>query len=626
MEDKPRILWIDDIHGKTQNGRNRHRDILCSRLGLQDITGDCLPQAELEPGAPPLLVIDDREMTDTARVESDEDDEVIADVIFCRGQVEVLGDVKNDLDGTLEAVRTGWNHPPRWALLLLDMHFATGPIGADGEPTGRDEDWHPESYFGLTILDRLWHTPNLRDIPVVITSVMERNAIERRFTTQGAWAFVDKNELNKAKLKELLRDYGLLADDKIIGNSVPLLKCLREARRRANIPNDNILILGESGTGKEFLAEYIHRRSGQTAPYVPFFPQGVPETLIEDRLFGHQSGAFDGATTDQPGAAELANGGTLFIDEFGDIPATVQAKLLRLLDKNVRETQRLGEQEVRKLQNLQVIMATEREEILFGSNFRQALLARAQVHNSIRMPPLSQRSEDIPILVDYFVKKYEQEFSAESREVSADALEALRVYPWPGNVRELESVIENAVFTYKGLRWLETDHLKLPSHETPSQPIPLNQPATQTETDSDAMPESQPEPIEPHPHESLDNLIKYLDNFSFDGYQHTELSGKLPQIERAYAKFVACYLKAALNLRDGIQYQAAMRCLTGDKDLPGTKAKRQIEKILGIAKTPHLISNDPEIIEEVRQFVESDPVLKKACDRILGKDPDKQEK
>ena len=340
-------------------------------------------------------------------------------------------------------------------------------------------------------------------------------------------------------------------------------------------------------------------------------------------MFGHQRGAFDGAATDQPGAAEFADGGTLFIDEFGDIPATVQAKLLRLLDKNIRETQRLGEQKVRKLQNLQVIMATEREEILFGSNFRKALLARAQVHNSIRVPTLSQKSEDIPVLVEYFIKKYEKEFSAEPRKVSAEALEALRVHPWPGNTRELESVIEYAIFTYKGLRWLETDHLNLPSYETQSQPTPSDQPTIQTKTDFDEILEKQPPTAEIRAHESLDDLIKSLDNFSFEGYQHADLSGKLPQIESAYARFVASYLKAALNLRGEIQYQAAMRCITGDDDLSGTKAKRQIEKILWLSKTPYLISNAPEIIKGLRKFVESDPMLKKACNRILGRDEGK---
>ena len=592
--DKPRILWIDDVYGKAQNGRDR----FCYSLGVNDITGDCLPQTE-------------------------DDDEVIADVIFCRGQIEESGYVENDLEGTLEVVRNGWSHPPRWGLLLLDMHFATGPIGADGDPIGRDEDRDPERYFGLTILDSLWRDPELRDIPVVITSGMEREAIERRFTTQGVWAFVDKLDLSKAKLKEVLRDYGFLADDKIIGGSLPLLKCLRDARQRANIPNDNILILGESGTGKELLAEYIHRQSGKTGPYEPLFLHGVAENLIEDRLFGHQRGAYTGATTDQPGAAELADGGTLFIDEFGDIPAAVQTKLLRLLDKNIRETQRLGEQRVRKLQNLQIIMATEHQEILFGRNFRKALLARAQVHNSIRVPTLGQRVEDIPVLVEYFVKKYEKEFNAEPRQVSEEALETLKAYPWPGNVRQLESVIENAVSTYKDLRWLETDHINLPSDKTERMPIPLDLSATQTETDSDEILEEQLQIAEIQGRESLDNLIKYLDNFSFEDYQHPDLSGKLPQIEAAYARFMVHYLKAALNLRGEIQYQAAMRCLTGDDDLSGVTAKRQIQKILWLSKTPYLISNDPEIIEGLRSFVESDPILKKACDTILGRDADK---
>ena len=620
---KPRILWIDDSYGKTKDGRNSERKTECSRLGLQDITGDCLSQEEQEPELKPSRVVDDREIDGQVDKENP-DDEVIADVIFCRGQVESEGEVINDLDGTLEVVREGWEQPPRWSLLLLDMHFKTGPINADGDPVGNAEDWDPENYFGLTILESLWDDSDLRDIPVVITSGMDRDEIERRFATQGVWAFVAKEDFNKAKLKELLDDYGLLTDDKIIGHSLPLLKCLREARRRGRIPNENVLILGESGTGKELLAEYIHRQSDKTGQYVPFFPQGVPETLIEDRLFGHQKGAFDGATTDQPGAAELADGGTLFIDEFGDIPATVQAKLLRLLDKNIRETQRLGEQTVRKLEHLQVIMATEREEILFGDNFRKALLARAQAHNAIQVPTLSERSEDILPLVEYFIKKYEKEFEAESRKVSVEALEVLRTYPWPGNIRELENVIENAVFTYKGLRWLEAAHLKLPSHETQRQPIPLDQSSSQIDSDNN-IPDSQPQMAETGIHENLDELIKYLNNFNFDGYQHTDFSGKLPQVESAYAKFIACYLKAALNLRGEIQYQAAMRCITGDSDLSGAKAKRQIEKILWLSKTPYLISNDPEIIEHLRKFVESDPVLKKACDRILGRNLEQQE-
>ena len=446
MADKPKILWIDDVYGKTRNSRNKDRAALCSRLGLKDITDDCLPQAE--PELKQLLVIDDREITDTVFEENDKD-EVVADVTFCQGQVEVSGEVRNDLDGTLKVVRNGWEQSqqsPRWSLLLLDMHFATGTIGENGEPIGKNEDWVPEKYFGLTILDSLWRDPELQDIPVVITSATERDVIERRFTTQGVWAFVDKNNgLNRAKLKELLEDYGLLADKKIIGNSLPLLQGLREARRRARIPNGNILILGESGTGKELLAKYIYQQSGRQGKYVSF--SQVREDILEDELSN---------------AAKSADGGTLFIDKFDNISAAAQAKLSQFL-KNIPN------------RNLQVITAIEREDILFEDDFCKALPDGAQIHNFIRIPTLSQRLGDIPLLVEHFVKKYEEEFDAEPRRVSGEALEALREYPWPGNVRELEGVIEDAVFTYKGVRWLEAEHLKL-SHETHISPMPSNQP------------------------------------------------------------------------------------------------------------------------------------------------------
>ena len=443
MVDKPRILWIDDVYGKTRNSRNKDRTTLCSRLGLKDITDDCLPQAE--PELKPLLVVDDREITDTVFKGNDKD-EVVADVIFCRGQVEVSGEVRNDLDGTLKVVRDGWEQSPRWSLLLLDMHFATGPIGADGEPIGKAEDWDPEKYFGLTILDSLWHDDELRDIPVVITSAMERDVIERLFPTQGVWAFVDKIDLNKAKLKELLNDYGLLADEKIIGHSLPLLQCLRETRRRARIPNENILILGESGTGKELLAKYIHQQSDRTGRYVSF--SQVPEETLEDELSN---------------AAKSADGGTLFIDNFGDISVAAHAKLPQLL-RNIRNW------------DLQIIMAIEREEILYEDNFRKSLPRGTQIHNFIRIPTLSERVEDIPLLVDYFVKKYEEESEAQPRQVSEKARKALRTYPWSENVRELESVIKNAVYTRKHVSSLEANHLGLLSHETHIPPMHSNQP------------------------------------------------------------------------------------------------------------------------------------------------------
>ncbi|MEM8550691.1 MAG: sigma 54-interacting transcriptional regulator, partial [Verrucomicrobiota bacterium] len=384
MSTLPRILVIDDVYGRMRDGRNRDRESFCVRLGLQDVTGDGTPEEINHP---------------------------VAEVVFLRGQVEEEGQVQNDLEGTLGQVRSGWAEWPRWALLLLDLHFKTGRIASGGEPVGSEHDRDPAHYFGLTILDHLWQDPSLRNIPVVLLSAMERNEIEARFAERGVLDFVDKNELDRDSLWGLLKQQGLIKDREIIGHALSLLQCLRAARRRAMQGDDNILILGETGTGKELLAEYVHKWSRRPGRYETLFTQGVPETLIEDKLFGHVKGAFTDAKSDEAGAADLANQGTLFIDEFGDIPATIQNKLLRLLDKNVREAQRLGSREVQKL-DLQVVMATNRLDILTASGFRNDLLSRAKVRNPVVLPPLRERLEDIPLLVNHFVRKFEKAFEA----------------------------------------------------------------------------------------------------------------------------------------------------------------------------------------------------------------------
>ena len=427
MDNKPRILWIDDVFGKTGDGCNSDRDDLCSRLGLKDITGDCFPQSD--------------------------EGEIIADAIFCRGQVEVSDEVINDPDGTLKVVRNGWNPTLRWSLLLLDMSFKTGAIDEDGEPVGNTEDMNPKKYFGLTILDSLFRDDELREIPVVITSGMNRDVIERRFSTKGVWAFVDKNDLDKNKLKELLKDYGLLADDKIIGHSLPLLKCLREARQKARIPNDNIIILSESGTEKELLVEYIHQHSRS---------KGDPYSISQDTEESLET-ALDEANK------LLDDGGTLFIDKFDDIIDNAQPDHLQLL-ANIHD------------RNLRVITAIKSEEILYEDNFRKAFPDGALIHNIIRIPKLSQRLEDIPELVDYFVKKHEkskavfrgEESKVEPRKVSKKALKALRAYSWPGNDRQLENVIRDTVY-FNDLNRLEANHLKLPP-EKHVHPIPTDVP------------------------------------------------------------------------------------------------------------------------------------------------------
>jgi DNA-binding NtrC family response regulator len=553
MKALPRILVIDDVYGK----EGKERINFCLRLGLDN------PNSKTNINDP------------------------IAEAIFCSGQIETNSKVVNDLDGTLKIIRNGWETFPRWALILLDLHF----------DTGSREDRRPENYFGLTILKELYKSELLKDIPVVILSAMERSRIEQEFADHGALDFVDKTEMNREILANLLFTHGLLEADKSIGRSISFLKCLREARRRAVAGNENILILGETGTGKELLAEYIHQQSGRKGPFNPLFTQGVPETLIEDRLFGHVKGAFDTAQSNQAGAAEMADNGTLFIDEFGNMPSSIQEKLLRLLDKNTREIQRLGSQEWKKL-DLLVVMATNKQDILSGTGFRVDLLFRAKSSNPIFLPPLRQRQEDIIPLTEFFIKKFETTFAAHPRAISNKAKDILHAYHWPGNIRELESVIENAVYNYKGLQILSANHLdirRIPEKEQIAASIPKKK-------------ESKEFPVEIAI--SADNLIELIEtfgNFNFTHAPKKELKGKLPKLQDSYARLMARYLCAALKETlsysskdsDGeISYHPAMKLITDDFTMKATPARRLLNSLLKIS--PNAIID----------LLESEPILK----------------
>lgn len=559
----PRILIIDDVLGR----KGKERRNFCLRLDL------------LEPES--KIFIDDP----------------VAEAVFCTGQLKHKGKVTNDMEGTLKFVKDGWKEWPRWALLLLDLHFDTG------EPGERD----PKNYFGLKILDRLYQDKTLRDIPVVILSSMEREHIEQIFADRGVFDFIDKTDMTPETLKETLFTNGLLETPDAVGRSVTFLKCLREARQRSRVGNENILILGESGTGKEILAEYIHKQSGRRGYFNPLFTQGVPETLIEDRLFGHAKGAFDGANTDQIGAAEYANGGTLFIDEFGNIPSSIQEKLLRLLDKNTREIQKLGSQ-VWKALDILVVMATNKMDILEVKDFRSDLLWRVEAYDQIKVPPLRDRREDILLLAEFFIKKFEAQFKAMRRAISKEAEELLTAYAWPGNVRELQQTIEKAVYRYKGLKILSVSHLDIGKM---GQNIPPGQSDSFKPLERDIHAEQSPL------YKDIDTFIKALKSFEFDSRISNleESKGKLKDIHEAYAIFIVKYLKAALeeNKRrydNKIEITPAMKWATGDMNLSTTAANRLLKNFLKISE------------DAVMDLLRSDPVLNKvACElKLIDKD------
>jgi len=207
--------------------------------------------------------------------------------------------------------------------------------------------------------------------------------------------------------------------------------------------NSTVLIRGESGVGKELVADAIHEASARKGKsFIKVNCSALPESLIESELFGHEKGAFTGADTLRKGRFEMANGGTIFLDELGDIPLSTQVKLLRMIQQ--REFERVGGTQTIK-SDVRIVAATNRnlEEMIKSEEFREDLYYRINVF-PIYIPSLRERRDDIPLLVDYFIGKFNKENSTKIKRITTSALDMLMVYRWPGNIRELENCIERA--------------------------------------------------------------------------------------------------------------------------------------------------------------------------------------
>ncbi len=252
--------------------------------------------------------------------------------------------------------------------------------------------------------------------------------------------------------KEILRNEnltlkGALRERYQMGNIIGTSSRMRqvfEMIQRVAKSNATILIRGESGTGKELVANAIHYNSNRAAkPFVKVNIAALPETLVEAELFGHERGAFTGALSRKQGRFELAQGGTIFLDEIGDLSPTIQLKLLRILQE--REFTRLGGTTTLKA-NLRLLAATHRdlEKAVSDGLFREDLYYRLNVF-PIYLPPLRERRSDIPLLAEHFLAKFAAEHQRPAQRLSHPALDLLMAYHWPGNVRELENVIERAV-------------------------------------------------------------------------------------------------------------------------------------------------------------------------------------
>jgi two-component system response regulator PilR (NtrC family) len=257
-----------------------------------------------------------------------------------------------------------------------------------------------------------------------------RNALEkRRLTTEN---MILKREMaSQSSFAQL------------VGQSDAMQKVFEVVRKVAD-SKSNVLICGESGTGKELVARAIHYNSARSAlPFVAVNCSAVPETLLESELFGHMKGSFTGAIANKAGLFEIANGGTIFLDEIGDTTPTIQVKLLRVIQE--REFRRVGGSQDIKV-DVRVVAATNKdlEKAVADGSFREDLYYRLDVI-PIKLPPLRMRTGDIPLLVNHFLERFAQESGKFRPSLSSDAMQVLLEHEWRGNVRELENLIERVV-------------------------------------------------------------------------------------------------------------------------------------------------------------------------------------
>jgi len=264
---------------------------------------------------------------------------------------------------------------------------------------------------------------------VACTDIDDRKAAEERLQQENVAL---REEVDRASMFE-----------EIVGASPALTALLSRARKVAG-SDSTVLITGETGTGKELVARAIHRRSRRASrAFVALNCAAIPRDLIASELFGHEKGAFTGAVQRRLGRFELANGGTIFLDEVGELSSDTQVALLRVLEE--REFERVGGQEHIKV-DVRVIAATNRDltAAVADGTFREDLFYRLNVF-PLELPPLRERREDIPMLVEYFIGRYARRAGKKFRRVSRRTLDCLQSYPWPGNVRELQNVIERSV-------------------------------------------------------------------------------------------------------------------------------------------------------------------------------------
>ena len=310
---------------------------------------------------------------------------------------------------------------------------------------------------GMALLKKL--SVEYPDVPVVMITAhgSVENAVEA--VKLGAFDYLEKpfeQEQIRQVVAKAMNTYTLARRDarpeeptttrgrfRLVGESPAIKQIYAVVEKVANTPS-TVLITGESGTGKELIARALHENSARHAgPFIKINCAAIPKTLMESELFGYEKGAFTGAVGAKPGRFELAHGGTLFLDEIGEIPVEMQVKLLRVLQES--EFERVGGIKTIKV-DVRLVTATNRDLLqdISAGSFREDLYYRLNVV-PIHIPPLRERREDIPLLVDHFLAKFNDRLKKQIASVSADAISRMVSHHWPGNIRELENLMERTM-------------------------------------------------------------------------------------------------------------------------------------------------------------------------------------
>lgn len=570
----PRILILDDLTGWSKVDR----ELMCRNLALVDVTNG--------------QTIDD-------------ETKYLAQAIFHPAQVRTGNQISNNINEALRVVGQGWSQPSEqpWALVLLDLQFDEGPI-VDGD-LDPDENW-PERVnreFGLHILQALaekWPDPDVpgrTEVPVVALSTSPREKLEDKLNNLGNLGYLERERDGapvpasdlRRQLSDHLFHFGLLEDgplptvdregrvarmvrdERIIGNSLSLLRALRSARKAANAPG-YCLLLGSIGAGKELFAKFIHDLSTRAnGPYEAINCAGIPDTLIESELFGHEKGAFTDATNRKLGKFESANGGTIFLDEIGYMSPSAQTRLLRVLEGG--QIQRLGGTATIKV-DVKVIAATNQnlQAAVKEERFKGDLLSRIK-HYEIYIPDLKARSSDIRLLFDYFLELETKNIpnAIWPKRIDPTVYELLSRKSWEeGNVRQLR----------KAVATIASDR-RFSQSITPNDILP--------EGADRVIEETVKEPLEPATSErSLTNLvdIEIALKMAEVPRSRNDLNGKLESLQNAYGALIIRLLEAALtetmDISGDLKPTTAIKLLLSREQMTATQAASYL---LSLSKT-----------------------------------------